>query len=337
MPDDRRTAAEGGRIVTRGGLIVRKGEDGFLEPGSEAWSKVITPSKVAAILGLSRWESPYRLWWRMKGVVDGDAPKDAFDIGHDMEPYAANRWQRRNPGWHVSADEVQFHVPEGHFPFPAIGTIDRRASRGAWRRIVEVKIARDLSDLERFGDDLTGDCPEDYAAQVTAQRLFVAATQPAGVKWDRNSDLFVIGPFFNERLYTVEYDHDVVAWIVDACAEFYASLSGDTPPDLDDHPATYECLKELHPDIDGTTVDIDPAVAVEYLEAKAAEKAAKAAAVGATNALAAAMKSAQYANVGGVRVADRRSNGRGGVSLYAGRGVKPEDVRQQQPEGDQTA
>lgn len=321
-----------------GGRVVRKGEAGFLAPGSPEWSRTITPSKVAAILGLSRWESPYRLWHRMKGIVPPDPPRDAFDIGHDMEPYAANRWMRRNPGWSVSPGEVQFHVPDGHFPFPAIGTIDRRTSRGSWRQILEVKIARDLSDLERFGDDLTGDCPEDYAVQVIAQRMFVAAAQPS-VKWLPTSNLLVVGPYFNERIYDVEYDADVVAWVIDECAAFWASLADDVPPDLDDHPATYECLKALHPDIDGTEVDIDPALAIAYLQAKADEKDAKAAAQGATNALAAQMKSARYAKVGrvqtdagqwvgGITVADRRNNGKGGVSLYAGRGVTPEKVRQ---------
>lgn len=313
--------------MTTGGAVWRKGEAGFLEPGSEEWSRIITPSKVAAILGLSRWESPYRLWWRMKGVVPPDEPKDAYTIGHDMEPYAANRWLRRNPGWSVSPGEVQFHVPDGHFPFPAVGTIDRRSSRGSWRINLEFKVARDIGDMERFGDDLTGDCPEDYAAQVIAQRMFAAATQPT-VKWLPTSQLLVVGPYFNERVYEIEYDPDVVTMIIEECAAFYASLSGDVPPDLDDHPATYECLRVLHPEIDrGLEVDIDPALAVEFLAAKQAEKDSKARVQAAVNAIAAQMKSAQYAKVGGLTVADRRSNGRGGVSLYAGRGVTPEKVR----------
>lgn len=307
--------------------VIERGQAGYLEPGTEAWRRIITPSKVAAILGVSRWESPYRLWHRMKGYVDEEPPKDAFDLGHDMEPYAAARWARKNPGWHVSHGEVQFHVPAGHFPFPAVGTIDRRTSRGAWRRILEVKIARNLSDLETFGDDLTGDCPEDYAAQVTAQRLFVAAAQPTAT-WLKQSHLLVIGPYFNERLYEIEYDADVVAWIIAECTTFWRSLEADTPPDLDDSVATYECLKALHPDITpGDTVDLDPDLAVEYLTAKAAEKRAKSAAQGATNAVAAAMKNAQYAKVGDVTVADRRNNGKGGVSLYAGRSATPDKIR----------
>lgn len=331
-----------------GGRVVRKGEPGFLAPGSDEWARVITPSKVAAILGLSRWESPFRLWCRMKGIVPPEPPKDAFDIGHDMEPYAANRWVRRNPGWNVSAGEVQFHVPSGHFPFPAVGTIDRRTSRGSWRRILEVKIARNLSDAEVFGDpDLTGSCPPDYAAQVTAQRLFVAAAQPSA-KWLPTSHLLALGPYFNERVYEVDYDLDVAAWIIDECADFWRSLDADTPPPLDDHPATYTCLKQLHPDIDDAVVDIDPELAIDYLRAKQAEKDAAAAAVGASSRMLAAMGRAKYAKVGrvvneagtdlvgGITVGDRRKNGKGGVSLYAGR-TTADKIRQAvtNPEGNQ--
>lgn len=294
-----------------------RGQRGFIDPGSPEHSRIITPSKVAAIIGESRWESPFRLWMRMKGLVPPEPPKDAFDIGHDYEPAAANRWRRRNTGWDISTAEVQFHVPAGHFPFPAMATIDRRASRGAWRRIVEFKMARDLSDLDRWGDDLSGDCPEDYQAQVIAQRLFVAAAQPS-LKWLPQSHLFVLGPYANERQYDIDYDPSVAAWIIDECAAFYKSLSGDTPPDLDDQPATYECLKALHPDIEaGEDVAIDPALALDYLEAGAAEKDAKQYALGMKNQLLDAMKNAQYARVGDVTIADRRSNGKGGVALYS--------------------
>lgn len=307
--------------------VVARGQRGYIEPGSSDWAKVITPSKIPAILGLSRFESPYRLWHRVKGIVPPEEPKDAFDIGHDLEPYAANRWLRRNPGWRISAGEVQFHVPAGHYDFPAIGTIDRRASRGRWRRIVEVKAARNMTDLELFGDDLTGDCPEDYAAQVIAQRMFVAASQPSA-KWLSTSHLLAIGPYFNERIYDIEYDLSVASWIVDECTKFWRSLQRDSPPPLDDSTATYECVKALHPDIaGGEYVNIEPALAEDYLIAQAESKAADKHAQGVKNRLLAAMKTAQYAKVGDVTIADRRNNGKGGVSLYPGRSATVEQIR----------
>lgn len=263
----------------------------------------------------------------MKNLIPAQPHKAAFDVGHDMEAYVAARWTRRNPDWHLSAGEVQYRCADDHFPFPAAATIDRRASRGRWRRVVEAKIARDLSDMELFGDDLTGDAPEDYAVQVTAQRLFCAAAQPS-VTWQRESHLFVIGPYFNERCYSIDYDPNVATWIIDQCTEFWESLQADVPPPLDDSVATYQCLRFQHPDIDaGAVANIEPGLAIRYLEAVAADKMASGSLQGMKNELVAAMGGAQYANVGDVKIADRRNNGKGGVSLYAARGATPDTIR----------
>src|ERR1700739_2760651 len=100
--------------------VTRPGAPGYIEPGSDEWARLITPSKVPAILGVSRWESAYPLVHRMGGNVPPADPSDAFDLGHDTEAYAAARWLRRNPGWKLSHGEVQFRVPDGHYSFPAL-------------------------------------------------------------------------------------------------------------------------------------------------------------------------------------------------------------------------
>jgi hypothetical protein len=207
--------------------------------------------------------------------------------------------------------------------------LERRAGRGSARRVVEAKIARTITDLEQWGDDLTGDCPEDYALQVTAQRVFVAAAQgEQPVKWEHVSHLIAIGPFYTDRLYEIECDPSVVAWMIGECVRFHRSLELDEAPELDNSVQTYECLKQLHPDIDGGAhVNLDPDLALQFLEAKAHEKQAKADAQGAINRVAAAMGTAQYAKVGDMTVADRRNNGKGGVSLYKANGANPDNIR----------
>lgn len=315
-------------------------------PGSAAWLAMITPSKVAAIVGESRYESPFRLWCRMKGWVPPEPPKEAFDIGHDAEPFAANIWRRQpgNEGWLLSRGEVEFTVPAEHFGFPASVHLDRRAVYGAFRRVVEFKVARTLSDIDVWGDDLTGDCPLDYAIQVIVQRLFAAAAQPRLGWMKHDPHLLAIGPYLNHRLYILEQARDpsVSAWLIDECQKFYASLQSDTPPPLDDTPQTYECLRELHPDIDGTVVELDRAAALDYLEAVHAEKAAKTAKTGAASRLLDTMRLAKYAVVkrpeaagGDIRVAERRDNGKGGVSLYSGKASAIDDVRFNREESDQ--
>lgn len=298
-------------------------DPGFIKPGSEQHSRMISPSKVGAILGLSRWESPYRLYHRMKGLVPAEPPKDAFDLGHDVEPFAANRWRRKNEGWRLSPDEVQFVVDPKHFGFPALVTIDRRAVRGRARRVVEFKMARDETDMEKWGDDFTGDLPADYFAQVLAQMLFTGWT-------DHPGHVLVIGPYFRERIYEVAYDLNAqteAANMIEECRVFWRSLQDGTPPPLDDSVATYDCIKAQHPEIDGSTVNLDPDEALSYAQARVDFTAAESALQREKNYLAKRMENAQYAVLGDLKVARRQPTGKGGAALYPSKTITPEQVR----------
>lgn len=296
----------------------------WIEPGSEQHRAMISPSKIGAILGLSRWESPFSLWHRMRGDIGAQPPKDAFDIGHDAEPFAANRWRRRNPGWRLSPGEVQFVVDPQHFGFPAIATLDRRAVRGRSRRVVEFKVARDQYDIEVWGDDLSGDPPADYFVQVLTAMLFTGWTQQPG-------HLLCLGPTYRERVYEVAYDaatRDEAALIIDECRRFYDSLSGDIPPALDKSVATYQCIKELHPEIDGTTIELDPDEALAYAQARTDYAAAEDALQLESNRLLKRMEQARYAELGGVQIARRQPSSKGGVSFYPSKTITPDKILQ---------
>lgn len=288
--------------------VYRPGQDGYIAPGSPEHAAAISPSKVAAILGISRWESSYRLWHRMRGLVDPEPPSDAFDVGHDLESYAAARWKRKNPGWRLSAGEVQFVIDPERFGFPAIATLDRRGNRGRAQRCVEMKRALTMSDLEQWGDDLSGDLPADYAAQVTAQMVFSGLTKYSG-------QVCAIGPYYQDRVYDVEYDSGVADWIISECKSFYDSLAGDEPPNLDDSVPTYECIRAMHPDIDGTTVEVDLDLAVQLLDWNRDYKGAETRVRGFKSQILEAMGDARYAECNGIRVADRRPHAKGGVAL----------------------
>lgn len=277
----------------------------FIEPGSEEWRKIITPSKVAAILGVSRWESPYRLWHRMKGLVDPEPPKDIFDMGHDFEPAMAAIWKRRNPGWLLSPGEVQI-VSESEFGFPAAATLDRRGRRGRARKIVEFKTARHMED---WGDLFTDQAPADYVAQVLAQMLFTGYTK-------HPAELMVLGPYFEAHTYVIPFDPEVAAAIQQRCLAFWDSLAGDVPPNLDDTVATYECVRELHPEINGETVQVEPEQAWRVLQFDADLKANTECLRGAKTRLLDLMGNAQTAQCGDIKVADRRPHAKGGVALY---------------------
>lgn len=292
--------------------VHQPGYPGYMKPGSPEHSVMISPSKVASILGISRWESAYTLWHRMKALIPPEPPKDAFDVGHDLEPYAANRWRRKNPGWRLSVGEVQWVLDPHQFGFPVIATVDRRATRGRAQRVVELKRALTMSDLEQWGDDLTGDLPEDYAAQVTAQMLFSGLEQRPG-------HVVAIGPYYQDRVYDVDYDPDVADWIESECREFWNSLRRDEPPALDKSLSTYNTVRALHPDIDGTTVQVDADLAIAVHNAAANAKDADKELRGLKTQLLDAMGNAQHAEFNGLKVADRRPHAKGGVSLNLAR------------------
>lgn len=276
----------------------------FVVPGSAEWMNMITPSKVAAVLGVSRWESPYRLWHRMKGLLDPEPPKDIFDVGHDFEPAMAAMWKRKNPGWQLSVGEVQ--VAADGFPFPAVATLDRRGRRGRARRVVEFKTARRLEDWGDFGTD---QAPADYVAQVLAQQAFTGYTR-------HPAHLMVLGPYFEAHTYVIDFDAQVWASIEQRCAQFWHSLQSDVPPDLDDSVPTYEAVRELHPDINpGETVDVPEELAWRVLQFDADLKANTACLRGAKAQLLDLMGNAQTAMCGDIKIADRRLHGSGSVAL----------------------
>lgn len=289
----------------------------FIAPGSAAWLKQITPSKVPSIIGISRFKSQYTLWHEMAGIVEPtpirDAQQDDFDYGHAAELAAAEYWKYKNPGWLLSRGEVQ--TSSSALSFPNLATVDRRGVRGRSRRVVEVKTARDLAE---WGDDGSGVVPQDYTAQVITQQLITGWTDPANI---------VLWPQFGKpKIYTIEFDQEIADAIIERCEHWMQSIANGTPPDLDDSISCYETVKAMHPDIDGTDAPVDPELASDYLIANAELKATKKREQGLKTRLLAAMGNSHYAVVDGQRIADRRPARGDSVALYPNTKIDPRSL-----------
>jgi len=284
--------------------VAYAGSDEFITAGTPEHAQTISPSKVAAICGVSRFESPYSLWCRMKGWTEPIPPNDIFAVGHAFEPALAALWKIENPGWKLSKGEVQYVTDK--LGFPAVATLDRRAVRGSKRRIVEFKTARDLS---LWGDpDLDGDCPADYALQVIAQQVITGLAEPA--------HLMVMGPFFKWRTYTVSYDIEVASWMLEKCRAFYASLQADEPPPLDSHVATYASVREQHPDIEeGLSAEIPAELARAWREQSRVVEDANTTLRGVKVRVLSNVRNAQYVTCDGQTVGSRRPHRSGSVML----------------------
>lgn len=279
--------------------VYRPGDPGFITPGSDEHNRLITASKVAAICGVSRWNSPYSLWHQMRGNVDTEPPKDIYNVGHAFEYALAELWKLENPGWKLSRGEVQFVTDK--FGFPAMATADRRALRGRRRKLLEFKIARDLSE---WGDpDLSGDLPADYVTQVIFQMMVSGIHDTA--------DVVLMTPWFKHVTYHVEYDQVIADWITRECQQFWDSILSGDEPDLDDTVATYTCVKDMHPDIDGTTIEAPADLITQIRDLKAEIGPLEDKQRGLKTQLLDLMGNARHAEVAGDKVA-RRQPGRGG-------------------------
>jgi len=269
-------------------------------PGSREWLQLVSASKIPVILGISRYQSQYTLWHEMAGLVESKAAaaatQDDWDYGHAAELAAAEYWKYKTPPtWRLSRVEVQYTRPD--LPYGNAATIDRRASCGQLRRVVEIKTARDLAE---WGDDGSGIVPADYAAQVIWQQFITG--------WHDDADIVLWPQYGKPKIYHVVYDLQVAQALDEAAYRWMHSLKTLVAPPLDDSVSCYETVKALHPDIDGSTAELDPKLAAEFLATSTDLKALKSKQRLAATKVLDAMGNAQYAQVNGVKIADRRPN-----------------------------
>lgn len=282
-------------------------------PGSAEWARIVTASKVAGILGVSPYDSPLSTWHKMRGDVT-DPPREsaAMSRGNYLERGVLAWWTDRHRDDYYDVRE-QYYAVRDNLPWAA-ATLDGLAiQRDGTCAVVEVKTT---SRMDEWGQPGTDEIPVHYLTQVYWQLAMVPEAHRAYVA--------VLGPFLDFHEYVVERDETIQADLIERCAAFYESLSGDTPPPLDDHVATYDTLRALHPEIDrGEAVEVDADLAAEYVTACHDEKAATARARAAKAAVLNAAGRAQYVTSAGVRIA-RRQPGKYGVSLIAT--AKPADM-----------
>lgn len=281
----------------------------MIEPGSAQWQRVITPSKVPAILGVSKFDSPFRCWHRMAGNLEPEPDNQRFRLGHALEHALHYMWLDENPGWQLSPDGVQIIGDSTRFGFDYICTLDRRARRGSSRRVVQFKTVRDLDD---WGEWDTDEAPAYVVAQVITEMAFSGYTaQPASVA--------VLGPFYEPRFYSIPWSASTWSKLLPHLQNWHVSLQTGEPPELDDSFATYDCLRELHPDIEesgeGAEVQIEPSHAELIRTAHANHKLAEQQLTGEKSKLLELMGRAKYAKVGDDVVGRRQRSNRNSVSL----------------------
>lgn len=285
-------------------------------PGTPEWAAKVTASKVAAILGLSPWESPYSMWLKMRGDIPADdgSNQAAKSRGHYLESGVLAWWYDQHPEFiELGGDwstATQYYVEREEWaaatPDAVVRELSPKVPGRAGRKIGGVKVVVDAKTAAS-DDDWGNEPPAYYLAQAVWQM------------WVCDADVAYIAVLFGRpqlafREYRIERDRDLEAQIVAQCRDFYDSLQMDTPPDLDDTVATYEAVRAMHPDIDDEAVEVPRDLAHEYFTASLALEDAKDAERAAKTRLLDAMGRARFATCDGAKVARRQPN-RSGVSL----------------------
>lgn len=227
--------------------------------GSQDWHDVrstgIGGSDIAAILGLSPWESAFSLWHRKAGLVGRKPVNAEMDWGHRHEDTIAQWYRDTHPGARLSRTGTWRNRDR---PWQ-LANPDRLMSG---RRVLEIKTDR---SADGWGEPGTDEIPIYYRCQV----LWYLDT----LGWDEAHVAVLIG-LSDAREYILKWNADEAAVMRDAAQAFWQSIRDGARPPLDGHDATYRAVRELNPDLEDTEVELPVHLAERYHIACGAEKAA---------------------------------------------------------------
>jgi putative phage-type endonuclease len=277
-----------------------------VEPGSREWFRFMTGSKIAAVLGLSPYESPFSLHLRMEGAVPLDPQNDVQARGHYLEPAIRAWFKDQHPTWRVSRTGMWIRHDQPRYAYSPDGVI-RVGRKGL--RLFEAKSA---ASEDQWGEPGTDEIPIYYRCQLM---------WGMGVLGLDVAHLAVITTRLRFAEYVVNFDADDFAFVADQVDVFLDRLDRGVRPDIDSHDQTYEVLRSLHPDIDGGDCLVPADLAARYCDAKRGAAAAIAEEKHATSLLAQHMGTAAYAKFGKTTIARRQAKGGGRPYLVAGRNL----------------
>lgn len=277
---------------------------GRYEAGSPAWYAArqsrLGASEIAAVLGLSKWRSPFSLYHLKAGHIAPQVDNREMEWGRDLEALIARRFGRQHPEWRLTRCGLYINRDR---PWQA-SQPDRVIHYGN-RQLAALEIKTDRNS-DDWGAEGTDDIPIYYLCQTRWQLDTFG--------WDRcHVAVLIAGSEYRE--YLVEPSEADTQLMRTAGKVFLDTVAAGVPPDIDSHTATYQAVRELHPDINDTDIEIDAEMAAEYAAACCALQGAETRKRLATSRLADVMGNARRATCNGERVAIRVA-GRGGATPH---------------------
>lgn len=236
---------------------------GLAEPGTEEWWEFrrgrVGGSDIAAILGLSAWQSYFSLWHLHKGAIPPQVENDGMEWGKRVEPVIVAKFQEEHPNLHVHYPVGQtFANMERSWQVASPDGLCYPDTYGHTEPVAGLEVKTDRF-ADEWGEPGTDEIPPAYLAQC---RWYI---DTFGLDvW--HVALLVGGNDYRE--YVIHADAQDQALMRERACAFLDSIEADERPDIDAHSATYQAIRHLHPDIRDEDVEISLELARAYCDSR---------------------------------------------------------------------
>ena len=170
-------------------------------------------SDISAVMGLSRWVTPLKLWAIKTGEVEPDdlSDNEAVELGSELEDFVAKKFERKTGMKVRRAPKIYQHPTIGIFR----AQVDRLVE--GTDELLEVKTASAWKAKEWQGDEI----PQEYILQVLWQ-LFVTGRSVGHIA------VLIGGQSFKYK--KIEADGEMFIKMRDAALAFWKMVEDKTPP-----------------------------------------------------------------------------------------------------------
>jgi putative phage-type endonuclease len=212
---------------------------GNFESDSPEWHEArkhsIGGSEIGTIMGLNPWESAYTLWAKKLELIPNSFQENwAIRLGKAFEEPILKLFGQQHPELEIYR-AGSFVSKEFEFMHANPDAMARNKETGEWI-VIEIKTARYNWDA----------LPAHYACQVQ-HYMHVMGVSKAIVVAVAGMDWFE---------YEVEADEFVQLTQADYATMFHKSLTDGTRPEWDGSESTYQTVRQQHPQIDDTEVEL---------------------------------------------------------------------------------
>lgn len=216
----------------------------------------IGASEIAAVMGISPYDSPFSLWWRKHMGWETDV-NDEMEAGTRLEPAIAGWFADANPDLAVRKTGL-WRNDERPWQMATPDRLLMPRGRAGFRACTALLECKAAYNWDGWGEEGTDQIPVHYRAQALWQMDTLGL------------DVVHVAAFagLGFRAYRVRRDEKDLVMMREAAHRFMKSLANGEPPDVDDHSATLPTLRRINTAIDDIEQEIPGRVATGWLRAK---------------------------------------------------------------------